>query len=189
MMQLLWKTAAAKSLQSCLTLCDPIDGSPRGSPVPGILQARTLEWVAISFSTLEDSSVVITQQSHPGCPPKKNENFVHVKTYTWMFTAQQIPSGPNLKQPKCPSTDEWIKVVYPCSGILIWQLLRNKMSTVKEINPEYSLEGQLLKLKLQYYGHLMCRANSLEKILMLGKIEGKREEGGRGWDGQTASPT
>ena len=42
--------AAAKSLQSCLTLCNPIDGSPQGSPVPGILQARTLEWVAISFS-------------------------------------------------------------------------------------------------------------------------------------------
>ena len=41
---------AAKSLQSCLTLCDPIDGSPPGSPVPGILQARTLEWVAMSFS-------------------------------------------------------------------------------------------------------------------------------------------
>ena len=40
----------AKSLQSCLTLCDPIDGSPPGSPIPGILQARTLEWVAISFS-------------------------------------------------------------------------------------------------------------------------------------------
>ena len=43
--------AAAKSLQSCLTLCDPIDGSPPGSAVPGILQARTLEWVAISFSS------------------------------------------------------------------------------------------------------------------------------------------
>ena len=42
--------AAAKSLQSCPTLCDPTDGSPLGSPVPGILQARTLEWVAISFS-------------------------------------------------------------------------------------------------------------------------------------------
>ena len=41
--------AAAKSLQSCPTLCDPIDGSPLGSPVPGILQARTLEWVAIAF--------------------------------------------------------------------------------------------------------------------------------------------
>ena len=43
--------AAAKSLQSCPTLCDPIDGSPPGSPVPGILQARTLEWVAVSFSS------------------------------------------------------------------------------------------------------------------------------------------
>ena len=43
-------TAAAKSLQPCLTLCDPIDDSLSGSPVPGILQARTLEWVAISFS-------------------------------------------------------------------------------------------------------------------------------------------
>ena len=42
--------AAAKSLQSCPTLCDPTDGSPPGSPIPGILQARTLEWVAISFS-------------------------------------------------------------------------------------------------------------------------------------------
>ena len=42
--------AAAKSLQSCLTLCEPIDGSPPGSPIPGILQARTLDWVAISFS-------------------------------------------------------------------------------------------------------------------------------------------
>ena len=49
----IWKqsaAAAAKSLQSCPTLCDPIDGSPPGSPVPGILQARTLAWVAISFS-------------------------------------------------------------------------------------------------------------------------------------------
>ena len=46
----LLKAAAAKSHQSCPTLCDPVDGSPPGSPVPGILQARTLEWVAISFS-------------------------------------------------------------------------------------------------------------------------------------------
>ena len=45
-----YTAATAKSLQSCLTLCDPRDGSPPGSPVPGILQARTLEWVAISFS-------------------------------------------------------------------------------------------------------------------------------------------
>ena len=48
---LFFAIAIAKSLQSCPTLCNPIDGSPPGSPVPGILQARTLEWVAISFST------------------------------------------------------------------------------------------------------------------------------------------
>ena len=50
--------AAAKWLQLCLTLCDPTDGSPPGSPIPGILQARTLEWVAISFSTLGFYSLV-----------------------------------------------------------------------------------------------------------------------------------
>ena len=52
-------TAAAKSLQSCPTLCDPIDGSPSGCPVPGILQARTLEWVAISFSNAWKSKVKV----------------------------------------------------------------------------------------------------------------------------------
>ena len=48
---------------------------------------------------------------------------------------------------------------------------------LKEINPEYSLEGLMLKLKLQYFGHLMQRADSLEKTLMLGKIEGRRRRG------------
>ena len=58
------KKAAAKSLQSCLTLCDPIDGSPPGSPVPGILQARTLEWVAISFSSAWKWKVKVKSLSH-----------------------------------------------------------------------------------------------------------------------------
>ena len=52
-------TAAAKSLQSCLTPCNPINGSPPGSPVPGILQARVLEWVAIAFSVSVSESVPI----------------------------------------------------------------------------------------------------------------------------------
>ena len=52
---------------------------------------------------------------------------------------------------------------------------RPNQSILKEINPEYSLEGLLLKLKLQYFGHLMQTADSLEKILMLGKIEGRRK--------------
>ena len=56
--------AAAKSLQSCMTLCDPIDGSPPGSPVPGILQARTLEWVAISFSNAWKWKVKAKSLSH-----------------------------------------------------------------------------------------------------------------------------
>ena len=54
-------TAAAKSLQSCLILCDPRDSSPPGSPVPGTLQARTLEWVAIAFSTAGDIMAVCLQ--------------------------------------------------------------------------------------------------------------------------------
>ena len=56
--------AAAKSLQSCPTLCDPRDGSPPGSPVPGILQARTLEWVAISFSNASKWKVKVKSLSH-----------------------------------------------------------------------------------------------------------------------------
>ena len=52
-----------------------------------------------------------------------------------------------------------------------------KPSILKEINPEYSLEGQMLKLKFQYFGHLMERADSFEKTLMLGKIEGRRGHG------------
>ena len=56
--------AAAKSLQSCPTLCDPIDGSPLGFPVPGILQARTLEWVAISFSNAWNWKVKVKSLSH-----------------------------------------------------------------------------------------------------------------------------
>ena len=54
---------------------------------------------------------------------------------------------------------------------------RSSQSILKEINPEYSLKGLMLKLKLRYFGHLMCRANSLEKTLMLGKIEGMRRRG------------
>ena len=58
-----------------------------------------------------------------------------------------------------------------------WTARRSNQSTLKEISPEYSLEGLLLRLKLQYFGHLMRRTNSLEKTLMLGKIEGKRRRG------------
>ena len=58
-----------------------------------------------------------------------------------------------------------------------WAARRSNQSTLKEINPEYSLEGLMVKLKLQYFGHLMRRADLLEKTLMLGKIEGRRRRG------------
>ena len=68
-----------------------------------------------------------------------------------------------------------------------WTARRSNQSILKEINPEYSLEGLMLKLKLQYFGHLMQRTDSLEKTLMLGKIEGEGDD--RGWDGWMASLT
>ena len=61
-----------------------------------------------------------------------------------------------------------------------WTTRRSNQSILKEISPEYSLEGLMLKLKLQYFGHLMGRADSFEKTLMLGKIEGRRRRGRRG---------
>ena len=60
-----------------------------------------------------------------------------------------------------------------------WTARRSNQSILKEISPEYSLEGLMLKLKLQYFGHLMQRTDSFEKTLMLGKIEGRRRRGGQ----------
>ena len=71
-----------------------------------------------------------------------------------------------------------------------WTARRSNQSILKEISPEYSLEGLMLKLKLQYFGHVMQRTDSFEKTLMLGKIEGRRRRGRQGmrWlDGITKS--
>ena len=70
-----------------------------------------------------------------------------------------------------------------------WTARRSNQSILKEISPENSLEGLMLKLKLQYFGHLMGRTDSLEKSLMLGKIEGRSRGDDRGSDGWMASPT
>ena len=78
---LTWSAAAAKSLQLCLTLCDPIDSGPPGSPVPGILQARTLEWVAISFSNAWKGKVKVKSLSR-----------VRLFTTPWSATYQAPPS-------------------------------------------------------------------------------------------------
>ena len=67
-----------------------------------------------------------------------------------------------------------------------WTARRSSQSVIKEISPEYALEGLMLKLKLQSFGHLMWRTDSFEKTLMLGKIEGRRRRGNRRWDGRMA---
>ena len=68
-----------------------------------------------------------------------------------------------------------------------WTARRSNQSILKVINPEYSLEGLMLKLKLQYFGHLMWRADSLQKALMLGRLKAGGEGDDRGWDGWMAS--
>ena len=82
-----------------------------------------------------------------------------------------------IKKAKCQSIDAfelwcWRRLL----GVL-WTAGRSNQSIIKEINPEYSLEGLMLELKLQYFGHLMQRTDSLGKTLILGKIEGRRRWG------------
>ena len=87
--------------------------------------------------------------------------------------------GWTIKKAKCQRID----VFELCWRRLLrvpWTARRSNQAILKEINPEYSLEGVILKLKLQYFGHLMRRANVLEKALMLGKTDGKRRRGCRG---------
>ena len=79
-----------------------------------------------------------------------------------------------VKKAKCQRTDAFKLQCWRRVLRVPWTARRSNQSVLKEINPEYSLEGLMLKLKLQYFGHLMQRANSLEKTLMLGKIEGRR---------------
>ena len=83
----------------------------------------------------------------------------------------------------------WTVVLEKTLKRVPWTARKSNQSILKEISPEYSLEGLMLKLKLQYFGHLMRRTDSFENTLMLGKIEGGRRRGDRGWDGWMASRT
>ena len=210
--------AAAKSLQSCPTLCDPIDSSPPGSPIPGILQARTLEWVAISSSNAWKWKVKVKSLSRVqllGTP----WTAAHQAPPSMGFSRQEYWSGVPLPSPMTnldsilknrditlPTNVHFIKamvfpvVMHGCESWTIkkaecwridalncdvgedswrvpWTARRSNQSILKEINPECSLEGLILKLKFQYFGHLMGRADSFEKTLMLGRIVGGRKRG------------
>ena len=202
-MLIAWKESydqpAAKSLQSCSTLCNPIDGSPRGSPVPGILQARILEWVAISFSNarkwkmrVKSFSCVLLlatpwtaayqappsmgfsrQEYWSGLPlPSPMTNLdsilksrdITLSTKVCLVKALVFPvvmygcESSSIRKAECRRIDAfelwcWIRLLR-----VPW---RSNQSILKEISPEYSLEGLMLKLKLQYFGHLMGRTDTL----------------------------
>ena len=104
------KAAAAKSLQSCPTLCDPIDGSPSGFPIPGILQARTLEWVAISFSNAWKWKVEVKSLSRIRLPVTP-WTAAHQAPPSMGFSRQEywsgvpLPSLPNARSP--PQIRTW----------------------------------------------------------------------------------
>ena len=85
-----------------------------------------------------------------------------------------------IKKAKCQRTNAFELWCWRRLLRVPWTARRSNQSFLKEISPEYSLEGLMLKLKLQYFGHLMQRSDSLEKTLMLGKIEGRRRRG-RQW--------
>ena len=144
------KAEWVKVSQFCLTdSCDPMDCSLTGSSIHSILQARTLEWVAISFSR--------------GSSQPRNRILVSCiagkKAEHWRIYAFELWCWRRLL---------WVP----------WTARRSNQSILKEISPEYSLGGLMLKLKLQYFRYLMRRTDSLERTLMLGKIEGRRR---RGW--------
>ena len=104
--QLLAAAAAAKSLQSCPTLCNPIDGSPQGFPIPGILQARTLYWVAISFSNAGKGQVKV-----------KSLSLVQLLATPWT-AAHQAPPSMRFSRQECwsgvplPSPLDLLQAVY-----------------------------------------------------------------------------
>ena len=94
-----------------------------------------------------------------------------------------------LKKAECWRTDAFQMWCWRRVLRVPWTERRSNQSILKEIIPEYLLKGPMLKLKLQYFSHLMQRTDSFEKTLMLGKIEGRREGDHRGWDGLIASLT
>ena len=155
----------AKSLQSYLTLCDPVDSSPPGSSVHGNLQART--GVGCHFLLCDQPRQHIKKHRH--CFANKGPSS---QSYDFLVVMYGCESW-TIKNAEYWRTDAF--------ELWFWRVpltaKRSKQSILKEIIPEYALEELILKLKLQHFGHLMGRMDSLEKTLMLGKIEGGRRRG------------
>ena len=176
--------AAAESLQSCPTLCDRIDGSPPGSPVPGTLQARTLEWVSISFSNAWKWKVKVKSLSR-----------VRLFTTPWTVAHQALPSMGFSRQ------ESWSGVLLPSPNSSLSLIIKSNRdgvkaaelccpsSFLKTVNHTLRLCSPFLNQPWIFIGRTDAEAETailwppdaksqlLEKTLMLGKIEGKRRSG------------
>ena len=143
-----------------------MDCSPPGSSIHGIFQARVLEWRAIAFSMTNLDSIL---KSRDITLPTK----VHlVKAMVFPAVMYGCESW-TVKKAEHRKTDAF-ELCWRRLSRVPWTARRSNQSILKEINPDYSLEGLMLKLELQCFVHLIRRADSLEKTLMLGKIEGRR---------------
>ena len=127
--------AAAKSLQSCPTLCDPIDGSPPGSLVPGILQARTLEWVAISFSNMTNLDSILKSRD---ITLSTKVRLVKTMVFPVVMYGCESWTVKKAERQRIDAFELW------CWRRLLrvpWTARRSDQSILKEISPGSSLQG------------------------------------------------
>ena len=106
---------------------------------------------------------------------KSRHYFADKGPYNQSYVIMYVCESWTIKKPECQRTDAFELWCWKRLLRVPWTPRRSNQSILKEISPEYSLEGLMLKLKLQYFGHLMQRVDSFEKTLMLGKIEGRRK--------------
>ena len=139
----------SKVAQSCPT--PSIDCSPPGSSIHGIFQLRVLEWSA-----------------------KSRDITLPTKVHTVKAMVFPVVMWETVKNAECQRIDAFDLWCWRRLLRVTWNARRSNQSILKEISPEYSLEGLVLKLKLQYFSHLTQRTDSLEKTLMLGKIQDRR---------------
>ena len=131
-------------------------------------QARVLEWVAIAFSN-EKSKQLIKKQRHHFA----DKGLYSLKAMVFPVVMYRCESW-TIKKAECWRIDAFKLWCWRRLLRVPWTVKRSNQSILKKISPEFSLEGRILKLKLQSFGHLIWRTDSLEKTLMLGKTEGRR---------------
>ena len=159
-----------------------MDCSLPGSSVCGIFQARILEWVAISFSKIK-RCLLIGRKVMTNLDRILKSRDITLSTKVHLVKAIVFPvvmygyESWTIKKAEHRRIDPFELWCWRRFLRVPWTARRSNQSILKEISPECSLEGLMLELKLQYFGHLMRRTDSLEKTVMLGKTEGRRRSG------------